>query len=84
LKLKCKISIFLYIPLSENQDTMDFTYQVESSIETANIASSNEQIVVEANKVPNSVLQRLMEEVKNDKANDMFSYDRAHNRHNRS
>lgn len=63
---------------------MDFTNQIESSYETANVASSNEQIVVEASKVPNSVLQRLMEEVKNDQANDMFAYDRAHNRHNRS
>jgi len=63
---------------------MDFTNQVESSVETANVASSNEQIVIEATKVSNSVLQRLMEEVKNDKMNDMFAYDRAHNRHNRS
>ena len=42
-----------------------------------------EPIIVEANQMPNSVLQRLIEEVKNDNANHMFAYDRAHNRHNR-
>jgi len=47
-------------------------------------AQSSDNMVVEAGKVPNPVLQRLMEEVKNDKANAMHGYDRAHNRHNRS
>jgi len=63
---------------------MDFTNQVESNFESSKVVSNNDQIVVEASKVPNSVLQRLMEEVKNDQANDMYAYDRAHNRHNRS
>jgi hypothetical protein len=47
-------------------------------------AKPSNNMVVEAGKVPNLVLQRLMEEVKNDKANAMHGYDRAHNRHNRS
>ena len=47
-------------------------------------AKASDNVVVEAKKVPSPVLQRLMEEVKNDKANDIFAYDRAHNRHNRS
>jgi len=41
------------------------------------------QVIVEANQMPDIVLKRLMEEVKNDSANQMFAYDRAHNRHNR-
>ena len=63
---------------------MDFINQTESSADAANVTPANEQIVMDANKMPNSVLQRLMAEVKNDKANDMYAYDRAHNRHNHS
>jgi hypothetical protein len=63
---------------------MDFTNHFESSQDNATVASGNKQIVVEASKVPNSVLLRLMEEVKNDQADDKYAYDRAHNRHNRS
>lgn len=58
-----------------NQTT---NYQADCATKTS------DNVVVEAGKIPNPVLQRLMEEVKNDKANDMFAYDRAHNRHNRS
>ena len=50
---------------------------------TINVAPQTEQVIVEADQMPNSVLQRLMEEVKNDNVNNMFAYDRAHNRHNR-
>ena len=50
---------------------------------TINVAPQAEQVIVEAEQMPNSVLQRLMEEVKNDNANNIFAYDRAHNRHNR-
>lgn len=63
---------------------MDFNNNVENSFEPINATVNNDHIVVEASKMPSSVLQRLMEEVKNDQANDMFAYDRAHNRHNRS
>jgi hypothetical protein len=63
---------------------MDFTNHVESSVETARNSADSEKIVMEASQLPNAVLQRLMAEVKNDQANDMFAYDRAHNRHNRS
>lgn len=47
------------------------------------VAPQTEQVIVEAEQMPNSVLQRLMEEVKNDNVNNVFAYDRAHNRHNR-
>lgn len=63
---------------------MDFNNNVENSFEPTNATVNNDHIIVEVSKVPNLVLQRLMEEVKNDQANDMFAYDRAHNRHNRS
>lgn len=63
---------------------MDFNNHVEKDVEITKVSANNDQIVVEASQIPSSVLQRLMEEVKNDQANDMFAYDRAHNRHNRS
>jgi len=37
----------------------------------------------DAKETPNALLQRLINEVKVDKANNIFAYDRAHNRHNR-
>lgn len=57
-------------------------YTNEENLPVA-ITAQTEPIIVEADQMPNSVLQRLMEEVKNDSANNMFAYDRAHNRHNR-
>jgi hypothetical protein len=62
---------------------MEFLDQV-TNYQADYTAKTPDNVIVEAGKVPNPVLQRLMEEVKNDKANDMFAYDRAHNRHNRS
>ena len=44
---------------------------------------SDEKIIMDVTQMPDIVLKRLMEEVKNDNANQMFAYDRAHNRHNR-
>lgn len=41
------------------------------------------QVVIEADQMPDILLRRLMEEIKNDSVNSMFAYDRAHNRHNR-
>jgi len=63
---------------------MDFNNQSQSEYSTADLTLNQESNVIAVNEVPNAVLQRLMAEVKNDQANDMFSYDRAHNRHNRS
>jgi hypothetical protein len=42
-----------------------------------------DQIITNVNQMPDIVLKRLMDEVKNDNVNQMFAYDRAHNRHNR-
>ncbi len=47
------------------------------------ITKQSNQIVIDANQLQDTVIKRLMEEVKNDNANQMFAYDRAHNRHNR-
>lgn len=41
-----------------------------------------ENVAFEA-KVSSSVLQRLMQEVKNDAVNNISAYNRTHNRHNR-
>jgi len=47
------------------------------------ITTHSDKIIMEAAQMPDTVLRRLMEEVKNDNANQMYAYDRAHNRHNR-
>jgi hypothetical protein len=63
---------------------MDFNTQSESNYSVSEASVNQENNVLNVNEVPNAVLQRLMAEVKNDQANDMYAYDRAHNRHNRS
>jgi len=63
---------------------MDFNNQSHSDFESTESTVNQSSNVISVNEVPNAVLQRLMAEVKNDQANDMFAYDRAHNRHNRS
>jgi len=63
---------------------MDFNNQSQTDFATPEATVNQANNVMNVNEVPNAVLQRLMAEVKNDQANDMFAYDRAHNRHNRS
>ena len=62
---------------------MDLINHSDSQQEGLVISAQSTQVIIEANQMPNAVLKRLMEEVKNDSANQMFAYDRAHNRHNR-
>lgn len=40
-------------------------------------------ISVDAKKLPNAVLKRLIEEVKYDSQNNISAYNRTHSRHNR-
>lgn len=47
------------------------------------ITKSDTPITSVETKVSNSVLQRLMQEVKNDAINNISAYNRTHNRHNR-
>lgn len=63
---------------------MDFNNDSQSDFTTTDSPVNQENNVINVDEVPNAVLQRLMAEVKNDQANDMYAYDRAHNRHNRS
>ncbi|SHN36178.1 YhhA family cyclophane-containing RiPP [Mucilaginibacter sp. OK098] len=63
---------------------MDFNNQPQSDFAATESSVNQQNNVLNVNEVPNAVLQRLMAEVKNDQANDMYAYDRAHNRHNRS
>jgi phage-related protein len=46
--------------------------------------STQDVISVDASKIQNSVLQRLIEEVKVERQNNISAYNRLHNRHNRS
>jgi len=62
---------------------MDIINHSDSQEEVNEISTKPTQVIFEANQMPDVVLRRLMDEVKNDKANHMFAYDRAHNRHNR-
>jgi ABC-type hemin transport system substrate-binding protein len=62
---------------------MDLINHSDSQGEINVISAQPTQVIVEASQMPDTVLKRLMEEVKNDSVNQMFAYDRAHNRHNR-
>ena len=62
---------------------MDLINYSDSQEEVNLISTQPAQVIIEANQMPDTVLKRLMEEVKNDSVNQMFAYDRAHNRHNR-
>jgi len=62
---------------------MDIINHLDSQEEVNEISTKPTQVIFEADQMPDTVLKRLMEEVKNDNANQMFAYDRAHNRHNR-
>ena len=62
---------------------MDIINHLDSQEEVNEISTKPTQVIFEADQMPDIVLKRLMEEVKNDNANQMFAYDRAHNRHNR-
>lgn len=46
--------------------------------------TSESDLAVNISSLANPTLERLLAEVKNDEQNTMGSYDRAHNRHNRS
>jgi phage-related protein len=48
-----------------------------------NFLSDSGVVELDANDVSNAVLKRLIEEVKNDKENNVTAYNRLHNRHNR-
>lgn len=62
---------------------MDLISHSSAQEEINVISTQPAQVIVEANKLTDAVLKRLIEEVKNDSVNPMFAYDRAHNRHNR-
>lgn len=62
---------------------MDLINRTDSQEEVNVIYTKPTEVKIEANQMPDAVLKRLMEEVKNDSVNPMFAYDRAHNRHNR-
>lgn len=52
---------------------------------SSNIISKKTEVQISPveTKVSSSVLQRLMQEVKNDAVNNISAYNRTHNRHNR-
>jgi len=62
---------------------MDLINHSDSHGEINVISVQPTQVIIEASQMPDTVLKRLVEEVKNDSVNQMFAYDRAHNRHNR-
>jgi len=46
--------------------------------------SASKTISIDASEVRSSILQRLIEEVKQENQNGIAAYNRLHNRHNRS
>jgi ABC-type hemin transport system substrate-binding protein len=62
---------------------MDLINHSDSQGKINSISAQPTQVIIEASQMPDTVLKRLMEEVKNESVNQMFAYDRAHNRHNR-
>ncbi|WP_371868047.1 YhhA family cyclophane-containing RiPP [Duganella levis] len=50
----------------------------------SNVRVGQANLAVDLSLIANPTLVRLLAEVKNDEGNTMGSYDRAHNRHNRS
>lgn len=75
-------AIFLFI-FDKKYHTMDLINHSDVHEQSSVTATKSVQVVMEADQMPDTVLKRLMEEVKNDNVNEMFAYDRAHNRHNR-
>jgi hypothetical protein len=48
------------------------------------ILSHDRNIELDSTQISNVVLKRLIEEVKNEKENNVTAYNRLHNRHNRT
>ena len=62
---------------------MNHNDTIAESTEQATVSQDLGSISVDASKVPNAVLQRLIEEVQNENQNNILAYNRTHNRHNR-
>lgn len=54
-----------------------------SALNAENISARSTTTSVDIKKMPNPVLQRLMDEVKFEALNNISAYNRTHNRHNR-
>lgn len=54
-----------------------------NAVQSGNISVKSNSTNVDVNKMPNPVLQRLMDEVKFETSNNISAYNRTHNRHNR-
>lgn len=57
--------------------------KVITKIEQDNISVNLNSLSIDANKIPNAVLKRLIEEVRHEHQNNVTAYNRTHNRHNR-
>lgn len=64
--------------------TPNMTHTTSDPERSAQPWSNPDVIAVDAAQVPNAVLQRLIEEVRHDRQNNITAYNRMHNRHNRS
>jgi hypothetical protein len=74
------ISIILFIALRKNKDPMERANVVNNVHEKATNAKT---IAIDATKINNAVLKRLISEIDFDRQNQINSYNRTHNRHNR-
>ncbi|MFM9951818.1 MAG: YhhA family cyclophane-containing RiPP [Saprospiraceae bacterium] len=51
--------------------------------EQKDVSVNPNSLGIDVSKIPNVVLQRLIEEVRHERLNDVTAYNRTHNRHNR-
>ena len=56
----------------------------DAKIKEDEISALNTPLSIDASKVPNPVLQRLIEEIQDESQNNVTAYNRLHNRHNRT
>lgn len=60
-----------------------YNSQQNNTLNVANISAKNTTTNVDIKKMPNPVLQRLLDEVRFETSNNISAYNRTHNRHNR-
>ncbi|GAB2563484.1 YhhA family cyclophane-containing RiPP [Spirosoma areae] len=62
---------------------MDQTNSLNNDLQQENGLKESESLVIEAKKAPNSLLERLIREVRTEAQLNILAYNRTHNRHNR-
>lgn len=62
---------------------MNQTDSLKSGLQQEGSSEEHDSLVIEAKKVSNSLLERLIREVRTEAQPNILAYNRTHNRHNR-